>query len=450
MGSKTEQSQTEQSKPCVCGRHHPLPKSVVWVDESLPQRLVEWALQQGWQRIFLVADIHTYAAAGGWVVQELRSVGLQVETEVFENAKGLLPDEAAVSRVQGRMTQVDPNGLVAVGSGVINDIVRYTSDAAGLPYVSVATAPSMDGYASSVAAMQFSGLKVTTPAQAPLAIFSAPSVLQAAPGELLQAGFGDLAGKAISLMDWKLAHFLYGEYFCPVVYAGVRQSLATVVAKVQKLRVRDSSSVVDLFQGLVNSGMAMAMVGNSRPASGSEHHCSHYWDFIAYEGQRPHTLHGLQVGFATHWMDRFYDFALRLPTWRQPDLPWLGMEWENSVTSEFGPMAPVVLAAQQEKSDFLRAQSLAFHNNPTALKQWLKQDLELLREVVQGLVTMGIQPGLQDNADLNQLHLNAEMLAQTFRQARFLRSRYTVFDFLAGQGMLEQAIGTVLQTAVQP
>src|SRR5699024_4971368 len=47
--------------------------------------------------------------------------------------------------------------------------------------------------------------------------------------------------------------------------------------------------------GLLLSGLAMQMMGNSRPASGAEHHFSHLWEM---EVINPHVdaLHGEKVG----------------------------------------------------------------------------------------------------------------------------------------------------------
>ncbi len=102
-------------------------------------------------------------------------------------------------------------GLVAVGSGTLTDIVRYAAHSAGCDFVSVPTAASMDGYASSVAALERDGVKLTLPARAPAAIFADPRIAAAAPVELTRAGIGDLLAKTTARVDWLAAHLLYGE-----------------------------------------------------------------------------------------------------------------------------------------------------------------------------------------------------------------------------------------------
>src|SRR5690606_918333 len=133
----------------------------------------------------------------------------------FPGHPRLEPEEKAVRRIQIEIQKSSAQAGFAIGNGAINDIVRYASLADGIPYVSIPTAPSVDGYASNLAPILVEGFKVTKVAQTPEAIFASPSVMARAPWGLIQSGFGDLVGKLIALLDWKLAHALYGEYFCP-------------------------------------------------------------------------------------------------------------------------------------------------------------------------------------------------------------------------------------------
>jgi glycerol-1-phosphate dehydrogenase [NAD(P)+] len=49
---------------------------------------------------------------------------------------------------------------------------------------------------------------------------------------------------------------------------------------------------------LVMSGMAIQYMGNSRPASGAEHHLSHLWEMHCINAPTP-ALHGEKVGVST-------------------------------------------------------------------------------------------------------------------------------------------------------
>ena len=50
----------------------------------------------------------------------------------------------------------------------------------------------------------------------------------------------------------------------------------------------------------------MAAVGSSRPASGAEHHISHYLEMRLLQTGRPPVLHGAKVGCATLLMAGAY------------------------------------------------------------------------------------------------------------------------------------------------
>ena len=104
-----------------------------------------------------------------------------------------------------------PDLLLAVGSGTITDLVRYAAaNILKIPFVSIPTGPSMDGYASTVSAMTFNGFKITKPARPPLAIYGDLAVLAKAPQRLISAGAADLLGKYTALSDWILARELEG------------------------------------------------------------------------------------------------------------------------------------------------------------------------------------------------------------------------------------------------
>ena len=145
-------------------------------------------------------DVNTEAVAGARVARELGADVLCLPADLHAT-------EDAAAQVRARLRA----GLVAVGSGTLTDIVRYAAHGAGCDFVSVPTAASMDGYASSVAALERDGVKLTLPARAPAAIFADPRIAAAAPIELTRAGIGDLLAKTTARVDWLAAHLLYGE-----------------------------------------------------------------------------------------------------------------------------------------------------------------------------------------------------------------------------------------------
>ncbi|MCL6633897.1 MAG: sn-glycerol-1-phosphate dehydrogenase [Alicyclobacillus herbarius] len=425
---------------CPCGQTHEVPIEQMVIGSDMLSRLVAYAGSQAAKNWLVVSDVNTHAILGAAVEQVLATDTRQVHRHVFSEAHDLLPDRPQINQVRQRIEETHADILVAVGSGVINDITRYASFAEQRPYIIVATAPSMDGYASSVAALQFDGLKTTLPAHTAKAIFADPSVLAAAPWELIQAGFGDLVGKTISLLDWKLAHYLYDEPFCPAAYELVQKPLKACIESAAKLRERDAGAVEALFLGLVNAGVAMAMVGNSRPCSGSEHHLSHYWDLLAYKGRRAHASHGHQVGYATPWMMRFYRRLTELDTLVEPKPRRLDAAWHEWVTSFYGEGAETVESAQQRKAKWLAENHERWTRwRLNAIHAALQPEFGWFPQVEEALSIMGL-------ADAGErLQVDTTILRETFQHAWELRDRYTIFDFLAGQGQMDWAVQAVLR-----
>lgn len=391
-------------------------------------RLAAFLERERWDRHLVVMDVNTREALGARVLAEIGGPEL-----VFEQRAGLLagPDQAEVVRARlGADTRA-----IAVGSGVITDIVRYASDLAQRDFISVPTAASMDGYASSVAAMQLDGVKLTYPARAPVAIFADPRVAAAAPAELTRSGIGDLLAKATARVDWMLAHLLYGEPYDEAVERRVLEPLSFAAENAGAVMSGDPDAIRTLIGGLVESGIAMAMIGNSRPASGCEHHASHFWDLLASRGLRAHAPHGLQVGYATRFAIRLQRFAcggavaeLLAPVPVVDPLGPAAREWLGEPTAE-------IVAAVREKQQ-LASRPIAA--DWSAVRDALAPALAGFGAIESALDVAGIpsEPGY--------LEIDERVLRATFRYATRLRARYTTVDFLEGQQKLDQAIDAML------
>lgn len=127
---------------------------------------------------------------------------------------------------------------------------------------------------------------------------------------MLAAGAGDILGKYSSLCDWEIAHIITGEYYCPSVAAIVKQALEAVAKGIAAAAEKNDEAIRDLMNALVLSGIAMSFAGNSRPASGSEHHLSHFWEMTyLFEGRKP-VLHGTKVGIGTIAVIKAYELLM--------------------------------------------------------------------------------------------------------------------------------------------
>jgi len=425
---------------CACGRRHEVPIQQIVIRADALQAMTEFVRALGVRSLVVVDDDKTGPVLGDQVLTLIRKElpwDTRVEHVRFVSEGHLAADQDAIARAQTAVHASAARLVVAVGSGTITDIARYASYLEGCPFISLPTAPSVDGYASTVAALQFDGVKVTKEAQAPLAIFALPAVLAAAPWPLIQAGYGDLLGKTTSLLDWKIAALLYGQYWCDTAYRLVSEPLQRCVAQADALRVRDPAVVAELFSGLLASGVAMAMVGNSQPASGCEHHCSHYWDYLAYKGLRPYASHGLQVGYATRWTIQLYQALTFLTDIARPKLPQLDDAWEQGVRKRWGTGAQDIFREQRNKVAWL-----AEHDDPrlwqkvtkASLVAALQPEYAAFDRTLSALQTIGITD------DVGMIGVTPALLRETLLHAHEVRARYTLFDFWSGQDRLSDVV----------
>lgn len=383
----------------------------------------------------VVMDANTREAAGARVAALLGDAPVQVFEQRHDLHAGL--EEAA--RVRAALGP--DRTAVAVGSGVITDIVRHASHQADRDFISVPTAASMDGYSSSVAAMQVDGVKVTYPARAPRAIHADPRVLGAAPQALTRAGIGDLLGKATAGVDWLAAHLLYGERYDERIAEGTRAAMMLAARNVAALMAGEPAAMRDLLDGLIQSGLNIARFGNSRPASGLEHHASHFWDLLAARGLHEHASHGLQVGYATGFGMRLQRYAygggvsaLRAPHAAADPLGPDARRWLGEPTAD-------IVAAVRAKQELTAAQpsswpptKAAWQEVCAALSGAMVPFPEVERALAQAQIPTA--PGF--------LGISRETLEATFHHATRLRDRYTTVDFLEGQGRLDEALAGAL------
>ncbi len=292
---------------CSCGRRHVFPVHDISIRPGAIEDLPAMAEPFKGSKVLVVFDNNTYEVAGRRAVELLRGAGFDVKELLFDCGDDILiPDEATLGRIVQNQ-DLDCGLMVAVGSGVINDSVKFVTSRTGLPYIVVGTAPSMDGYVADGAPIFMQGRKYSPQAHLTYGLVGDTDVLATAPQDLVQAGFGDVVGKITAIADWDLAVKANGDYRCDTCVTLVRRALDACFERADGLPRRDPEALGALMEALTMTGVAMALVNISRPASGAEHMLSHYWemDSIA-RGENPNH-HGIQVGVATPVIARFFE-----------------------------------------------------------------------------------------------------------------------------------------------
>ena len=276
-----------------CGRTHICPIEWVYIEKNAVCHLE--AIADKYQNILIVADENTYSATENKVEDALFKK--RIKRVIFSGKTVLIPDEKAIEAVNKQIGGTDL--IVGIGSGVIQDLCKYVSYFSKIPYVIVATAPSMDGYASTGAAMILKGMKETVKAGLPKAIIADTEIIKNAPMEMIKAGYGDIIGKYSALNDWELSRVVNEEYFCKYIYDVTCEMIKKTLKTATGLLKRDEESVKNLTEALVIVGIMMSFAGSSRPASGSEHHLSHFFEITGIVKNEPYLAHGIDVAYST-------------------------------------------------------------------------------------------------------------------------------------------------------
>ncbi|TMV48428.1 sn-glycerol-1-phosphate dehydrogenase [Paenibacillus mesophilus] len=421
---------------CACGQTHRVEMRKLMLAEGALYKVHELLRELNLGgKAMIVADSSSFAAAGKALADDLAGKGTDVRLSVFPEEQWYA-DEKALVRV---LIDLEPDTelIIAVGSGTINDIARFVSYKAKLPYIVVATAPSMDGYASTGSPILVNGFKKTYSLASPAAIVGDLSVIRQAPRDRQAAGVGDMLAKITALCDWLLASVVEEEHYCEVIAALMSKALTGIVSHVQSIRDGEEQATKLLMEGLVLSGIAMQMIGNSRPASGAEHHISHYWEMLHFAAGHRTELHGIKVGAAVPIVLKLYDALLGADpdTFRMKEKTAAQIaDWERDVRRCYGPLADEMIA--MNRGLFLNQTELDIRRD-RLVGHWpeLKPKLQAILAIAPDVQALLRQVGAP--AEPKEIGVSREQLADALRLAKEVRSRYTVLQLADQLGLLE-------------
>ena len=423
--------------PCPCGKAHTVAIDEVVVGSGVVNRLPEFVKKYG-KKPFVVADRNTFAAAGEKVCELLKTAAIPFGSFVFKDA-ALEPDEKAVGAA---FMHFDPSCdvIVGVGSGVINDISKILSNLTGKPYIIVATAPSMDGYASATSSMSRDGVKVSLNSRCADVIIGDTDILKTAPMHMLRSGLGDMLAKFVSIAEWRIAHLITGEYYCEEVAQLIRSAVKKCVDNAEGLLRREDAAIEAVFEGLVIGGVAMAYAGVSRPASGVEHYFSHVWDMRGLEFGTKVDLHGIQCAMATMKAVELYEQVMAI----QPDYAKAKAyvdafrleDWNSRLREFLGSSAEAMIELEEKEGKYRKdthaARFALIEENWENILTILRQELPAKEELCKLLDTVGI------SRDLMTIGVDRELAKETFRATKDIRDKYVLSRLAWDLGILEE------------
>lgn len=398
---------------CSCGREHKL-KFLIEISESAMEKTPKLLEQAGMpKRLHVVADKNTLAASGD-LPKLLESEGYLLSYTVFDDMKC-----ADIPTAEYLAAEIkDAQGFLAVGTGSVDDICRIAAFRTKLPYALFATAPSMDGFASSTAPMIEKGYKRTYYVNPPNAVIADTNILAKSPQILKAAGIGDVLGKFIALVDWKVAHLLTGEYYCENVAKLVRKSAETALDLAYRVKEETQEVAGAVMEALVLPGIAMDFCGSSRPASGAEHYLSHCWEVIFLRDNHPGEFHGRKVGAASVIMANIYKRLSKLenPTFKRKHMDLDDLE--RYYTSLFPEMVKDIGTDTLDSVDIKK------------LEECWPRIREILSEIPDAKVISDALKAAGGAVRPEDVHVDGEFARSSLIKCRYIRNRLTTFRLM--------------------
>lgn len=398
---------------CGCGKEHKIMVKDIIIESEAIKKLSMIMEKEGFKNITIICDENTYAAAG----EEIKEI---IPKGKFINLKSenLHANEIAVQKVYECLA-VENDVLIALGSGTIHDITRYVAYNKDIPFISVPTAASVDGFVSTVAAMTWRGYKKTFTAVSPIYVVADTDIFKEAPYRLTASGVSDLIGKYTALVDWKISSIVIGEYICNKVCNMEIDAVNKLCECVDDLVLGKSEAYEQLMYALILSGLAMQIIGNSRPASGAEHHMSHLWEMEvinkhldAYHGEK------VSVGLILV-MEEYKKIKKSIENGRCRVKKYYGLE-EDMLKEVF---------KSREMYD-----SIMKENTPDPLlnvnKVILQNRLESIAEILEKLPTLDFVKNTLKRAKavttLEEIGLSNDIKQNSIRVSPYVRSRLTL------------------------
>ena len=378
------------------------------------------------RRLAVVSDATTRVVLGERVERALAALGTVLPIVLAGQ-----PHADAGTAANLRRACASADALIAVGSGTINDLCKYAAATDGKPYAVFATAPSMNGYTSTNAAITVDGHKRSLAAAAPAGVFMDLEVLAQAPARMIRAGLGDALCRSTAQADWLLSHHLLGTPYRRAPFALLAQDESRLLDEPEALFTGDPEAMRGLARTLVLSGHGMTICGGSYPASQGEHLISHCIDMFAPPA-RASFFHGEQVAVATLTMARIQEEVIA----GGPPRLQACVVTRDTLQRLFGAVTAESCWHEFEPKR-LSADAAAKLSRRIA-DVW-DDTVRILRTVMlpasRLAAVLGRVGGPATPADIG---LSPVFYAAAVRNARYLRNRYTFLDLAADSGHLER------------
>jgi glycerol-1-phosphate dehydrogenase [NAD(P)+] len=377
------------------------------------------------KRIAVVSDRFTYDALAGRVVRNLRDAGFNIQDIVWRNPRC---SDQGVAELRGLVTGAE--ALVAVGSGTINDSVKYAAFLDGKLFATFPTSPMTAHFAGS-ASVSVDGMKQSIPAHHAEGVFVDLEVLRGCPKRLIWSAYADVVCRTTAQVDWLLSHRLLDKPYWDTVYHLLAPDEPSLMNEPEAVSAGEIEAIarVTRMNGLMGLGTAFA--GTTHHGSMAEHMLSHYIDMFAGDAH-PGTTHGEQVGVATLAMNRLHHEILDRD---EPPLLKPTVVDRNAIAKRFGEVIADVCLQSFAVKCFDQAAVDHLNEKLAAIWPALTEELRPLMldpgDIEDALRRVGAPVSAAD------LGLSVDFWRDAMRYGRFTRDRYTMLDLAGDAGLLD-------------
>lgn len=306
----------------------------------------------------------------------------------------------------------DYDYAIAIGSGTINDLVKYASYQANKPYIIFATSPSMNGYLSANSSLISDNTKKSYKANSPIAAYFDLQTLSNSPIRLIKSGLGDSLCTHTIRADWLLSHYLLNTKYSDFPFELTRDLEKKLLSNITALNKRAPEIISILTQILILSGLAMLETGNSCSASQGEHLIAHLYEILDPENSHK-SFHGEQIAFTCLYMTKLQEKFLHNTT---PQLP------KKHISIEDFAFLPKHLQ-EHHYQQFLTTHITA--SNTTLTRIWPNLKARILEHYISSTELQKILTHAQLPNNITELKWQEHHFETASKNAHLTRNRFT-------------------------
>lgn len=382
-------------------------------------------------KITIISDPFTHDAMGHRVYKALKADGQNVSEFVWTTPQC---SDKGVEQIRDATANCDVR--IAVGSGTVNDTVKYASFLDDKPYSVFATSP-MNAFTTGTASVSFGGFKKSITCRGAEGVFFDLSVLAKCPPSLVSAAFADVICRTTAQVDWLLSHLLFDTPYTETPYTLLAYDEPAMIDNAHRMLSGDIDALGMLTRISAIMGLGTHFTGTTHSGSMAEHQISHYIDMFA-GSQHPGSSHGEQVGVGTITVSALQNELLRhksAPLIKPTVIP------EAELHRRFGKDTATNMITETRKKAI--DEQMAEDLNSRFEQEW-PSIRERLRAVT--VPYDELQKSMNDagcSITATDMGLDGAFYRDAVTYARFIRDRFSVLDIVDDSTGLERFVGAM-------